>query len=317
VDHLPRSHRNSFTASSLDRAAAHRRDARWLAAREVASTTRYLPVWRLQSLFARSEPRPILLAPEIVRAEVPASATKTFLGVLGEKTFFSVDLAPDADPPRTLAERGTFHDLRQMAALLDRDLGAMLAYARAMAYWHVRHRYCGSCGSPTASQEGGHVRICTNADCGAQHFPRTDPAVIVLVRSGERGLFGRKASWPTGQYSVIAGFVEPGESIEDAVSREVREETGVELAEVVYQSSQPWPFPSSLMLAFGARAAGEAITVDRQELEDARWMTRDELRSGLQRGVLRLPPVVSVSYRLIEDWFDEKAPGALDRVVST
>jgi NAD+ diphosphatase len=282
-----------------------------LAARAADSEARYLPLWRLQSLFAGDPPQPVLLSPQALRAQVLDPAPATLLGVQGSETYFSIDLAPDEDPPRALAQMGAFHDLRQVAALLDRDAGTLLAYARAMAYWHQRHRFCGSCGSPTASREGGHVRVCTNDHCRQQQFPRTDPAVIVLVRCGARGLFGRKASWPAGQYSTIAGFVEPGESIEDAVAREVREETGVEIAQMQYHSSQPWPFPSSLMLAFTAQAAGEAITVDRTELEHARWLTRDELRAGLQSGALRLPPSVSVSYRLIEDWFDEGAPGAL------
>ena len=315
MDHLVRSQRNSFTASPFDRATDRRRDPDWLSARAEDSGTRYLPVWRLQSLFTGDPPQPVLLTPEALRTHVAAPAA-TLLGVRDSQAFFALDLVAEEDPPPALAQMGVFRDLRQVAPLLDRDLGTLLAYARAMAYWHQRHRFCGTCGSPTTSREGGHVRVCTNERCREQHFPRTDPAVIVLVSCGPRGLFGRKASWPAGQYSTIAGFVEPGESIEDAVAREVREETGVEVAQVAYHSSQPWPFPSSLMLAFTAQAAGDAITVDRTELEHARWLTREELRAGLRDGTLRLPPSVSVSYRLIEDWFDADTPGALRAAVA-
>ena len=177
-----------------------------------------------------------------------------------------------------LAELGQFQELRQVAALLDAPDAAILAHARAMAYWHQRHRFCGDCGSPTESREGGYVRVCSNAQCGQHHFPRSDPAIIVLVESGNRCLLGRKSSWPAGQYSTIAGFVEPGECIEGAVIREVSEETGVQVGEIHYQSSQPWPFPSSLMLGFRARAVESTIRVDQDELrrEDAQWFTREE-----------------------------------------
>ena len=165
-------------------------------------------------------------------------------------------------------------------------------------------RFCGNCGSQTAIREGGYMRVCTNDDCGQRHFPRMDPAIIVLVTCGERCLLGRKPVWPEGMYSTIAGFVEPGESIEDAVVREVREETGVEVAEMCYRSSQPWPFPTSLMLGFRARAKSEAIRVEQDELEDARWFTRAEMQEALDQDRLRLPPAISISRRLIEDWFD-------------
>jgi NAD+ diphosphatase len=146
--------------------------------------------------------------------------------------------------------------------------------------------------------------VCTNPRCGQHHFPRTDPAVIVLVTCGERCLLGRKSMWPEHMHSCVSGFVEPGETLEEAVIREVREETGVEIRSMYYHSSQPWPFPSSLMLGFTAEAANGDIRVDREELENARWFTREEMRQGLEEGTLRLPTPISVSFRLIEDWFD-------------
>ena len=153
---------------------------------------------------------------------------------------------------------------------------ALLAYARGLMYWHRRHRFCGVCGAATDSRGGGHVRRCRNADEPHEHFPRTDPAVIMLVTHddlegrGPAALLGRQSRWPDGMYSTLAGFVEPGESLEEAVAREVREETGVAVADVRYQASQPWPFPSSLMLGFRARAVTTGIDVDQRELQDAR-----------------------------------------------
>jgi NAD+ diphosphatase len=190
-------------------------------------------------------------------------------------------------------------------------MGALLAYARAMIYWERRHRFCGDCGHPTRSAEGGFVRTCTNAACGKSIFPRTDPAIIVLVQAGERCLLARQASWPPGRYSVIAGFVEPGESLEDAVKREVREETGIEVSEIYYQSSQPWPFPSSLMLGFVASAATTQFNLLDNELEHARWITRTELADEVRAGTLKLPPGLSISRRLIEAWFDAGEQGKL------
>jgi NAD+ diphosphatase len=318
MDHLQRSLRNTFAIGPIDRAADRRRDPAWLAAQERDEHSQFIPVWRSQNLFPISDaPRPVLLSPHQVRAHIPESTSSTLLGILECRPYFAIDLPSGDAAAARLAELGKFQDLRQLAALLDRETGALLAYARAMAYWHAQHRFCGLCGSPTFSTEGGHARVCCNDRCGEHHFPRTDPAVIVLVCCGEQALLGRKSVWPEGQYSTVAGFVEPGESIEAAVAREVWEETGIQIAGMDYRSSQPWPFPSSLMLAFRARAARRAIRVDQYELEHARWFTRDELRDGLTAGTLRLPPPVSVSFRLIEDWFDEGSLGALHDAPNT
>jgi NAD+ diphosphatase len=192
----------------------------------------------------------------------------------------------------------------------------MLAYAKAMTYWHRCHRFCGNCGSPTVSTQGGHLRVCTNPQCGQHHFPRTDPAIIVLVTSGERCLLGRQQIWPAGRYSIIAGFVEPGESLEAAVAREVREETGIAVEQVRYWASQPWPFPSSLMLGFRAEAASTSVQLRDGELEAARWLSREEIAIELRQGALRLPPEVSISYQLIESWFDAGGLRCLKHLVS-
>jgi NAD+ diphosphatase len=198
------------------------------------------------------------------------------------------------------ADSADFVELRGLK--LDHDRGAILAYARGMLHWHRQHRFCGICGSPTISAEAGHVRHCTNHDCGAHHFPRTDPAVIMLVHDGDRCLLGRQAKWPKGRFSTLAGFVEPGESLEDAVAREVLEETGIRIGDVAYHSSQPWPFPGSIMLGFSAEARSTEIQVDEREIETAHWFERGWLLDHRDDPDFHLPPADSISRRLIEDW---------------
>jgi NAD+ diphosphatase len=203
-----------------------------------------------------------------------------------------------------------FADLRQIGPRIERQEGALLALARAMMFWHSRHRYCGLCGSPTRSEEAGHVRRCTNALCSAMHFPRTDPAVIMLVTNGDRALMGRSKNFVPGMYSTLAGFVEPGESLEMAVAREVREETGIDIGPVHYHSSQPWPFPANIMLGFHAEALTTEITVDYGELEDARWYERNWLLSHVDDDSFRLPRLDSIARRLIGDWLHGNIEGA-------
>jgi NAD+ diphosphatase len=211
-----------------------------------------------------------------------------------------------AEPPAGMR----FEELRPLSSRVGQAEGALLAYARAITIWRSRHRFCGLCGAPTRADRAGHRVRCTDAACAHEIFPRIDPAIIVLVSDGDRALLGRQPSWPPGRFSTIAGFVEPGESLEDAVAREVREETGVEVVSVDYQSSQPWPFPSSLMLGFRAAAApGSAIRVS-GELEEARWFTRGEIAAG----AALLPPPHAISFQLIASWFDERSATPLARL---
>jgi NAD+ diphosphatase len=313
--HSTRSSRNGFAAQGIDRAHAQRRDPTWVAANLSDPKTRFVPLWRSRNLVAGSPFRAVFLSHEQVADLLPEATSVTLLGREEGRVYFGLGLpGREPTPPQELSRLGEFRDLREVAPLLSPLEGALLAHARALVYWHRRHRFCGDCGHPTEGAEAGHVRLCTNASCGRQHFPRTDPAIIVLVTSGERCLLGRQPSWPSGRYSTIAGFVEPGESLEAAVMREVREETGVFVREVHYQSSQPWPFPASLMLGFRAVAAGEEIHLGDDELEDARWFSRAELERGMKEGTFRLPGRISIAYRLIEDWFDEGSPGRLARI---
>jgi len=186
-----------------------------------------------------------------------------------------------------------------VGASLDEEQASIAAYARALFAWHRRHRFCSVCGAQTMPREGGHVRVCRNESCAAQHFPRTDPAVIMLVHDGEQCLLGRQRNWPKGLYSTLAGFVEPGETIEQAVAREVREESSVEVEDVRYFKSQPWPFPASLMIGFFARARTRAIVVDGEELEDAAWFDRAQLADPGAHGFV-IPPRYSLASKLID-----------------
>jgi NAD+ diphosphatase len=208
-----------------------------------------------------------------------------------------VDLPPDL----SLAPPGTeYQELRPLLPLQAADEAQLLTYARALLVWRSRHRHCGVCGAPTAPRNAGHMLQCTDESCQTQFFPRIDPAIIVLVTDGTLALLGRQASWPPGRYSALAGFVEPGESLEEAVAREVEEETGVHISPPRYFASQPWPFPASLMLGFHAHARAGQIRLD-GELEDARWFERRELQAS---PTILLPPAHTIARRLIEAWFE-------------
>jgi NAD+ diphosphatase len=206
----------------------------------------------------------------------------------------------ELEPERSvdLPSGATFEELRPLSPLLRGDEAGLLAYARALSIWKTRQRFCGVCSAPTLPERAGHVMRCTNEICQHEFFPRIDPAIIVLVTDGERALLGRQSTWPPGRYSTVAGFVEPGESLEDAVAREVMEETAVRVTSARYDSSQPWPFPSSLMIGFQATAEyGSPVQVS-GELEAAGWFTREQIESG----VALVPPSHSISYRLISTW---------------
>jgi len=300
---------NFYTNKTLDRAAHRREDQDWLSVRLRHPESRLLPVWGTQNFVTGGdEPQPAMLDMTMLEALAGDPGDALLLGVSGETAYFALDISHIEAPDDLveLASMGRFEDLRSVGPLLRPEQGSLMAYARGLVTWHQRHSFCGVCGHETDMVSAGHSRKCRNDACEAQHFPRTDPAVIMLVHDGERIILGRNPRIPAGMYSVLAGFVEPGESLEDTVRREVLEEVSVSVEDVHYHSSQPWPFPCSLMVGFTARATSFEVQPDPAELDDARWYSRAELRASPEDENFRLPRRDSIARRLIEDWLAEE-----------
>jgi NAD+ diphosphatase len=290
---------------ALDRAAQARKDADLLESLLDAEDTWLVPVWRNQALIdAADETRPLLVRAARAPALVESALELAWLGRLGNSACFALDIS-DAERPLELLPRGgpgRFADLRLAGNFMHpRDFG-VLAFARGILHWHRQHRFCGRCAAATRAREGGHVRECVS--CRTKHFPRTDPAVMVLAISGDSCLLARQPGFPAGMYSALAGFVEPGESVEECAVRETGEEVGVKISDLRYFRSQSWPFPQSLMLGFFARAESRELLLDHDELESARWVTREELREP--RG-FSYPPRVSLAHAMIRYFMEHGA----------
>jgi NAD+ diphosphatase len=297
-----------YTGAPLDRLSHRRADESWLAERLGAGETRIVPVWRSQSLVHAAEERALM--PTVAEAGdlLTAGRFVSLLGVRERIAYFSVDLSEHDDPYShpIIGEHGAFEDLRKVGPALAQHEGSILAQARGLMHWHARHGFCGVCGAPTVVVQAGYQRTCTNPSCRAEHFPRTDPAVIMLVHKDDMCLLARSRRFAiAGMYSTLAGFVEPGESLEEAVAREVLEEVGiiVDPANVTYWASQPWPFPASLMLGFHARAETTEIVLDLEEMEDAKWMNRIQMENPEAYGV-KFPRRDSIAYRLVRAWME-------------
>lgn len=301
---LEKSFNNTFVANGLEREHHRRKDPDWLERKLSDPESLFLPVRQSKVLVTNGEaPAPVFFSPSQL-GQYKQTEAGVFLGEREGRAYFAVELE-EADFG-AFEQAGKFKDLRAVAPLLSREDGAILAYAQALAYWHRRNRFCGVCGARNEIREAGHFLSCANPECGAAHFPRTDPAIIVLIERRGKCLLGRQQTWARGVYSVLAGFVEPGESTEGAVAREIFEEVGVRVTNIRYHSSQPWPFPCSLMLGFTAEARDDQITLGDSELEHARWFGRSELLEAVENGAVKLPTPVSISYRLIEEWLEQE-----------
>ena len=289
-----------YADGEFDRAAEWREDSDWLAARLAAPGSRIYPIWRHRFLFDGGG-LPVVLTPQSA-ASVADLAQTVLLGLIDEVAHFTLNVSSLSEEGLAANLEGTAHDLRDVAADLSHRTAAMLAFGRGMSVWHMDHEYCGRCGAATRMERAGHARRCLGQGCGRLHFPRTDPAVITLVIDGDRCLLARRATIDIPRFSTVAGFVEPGETLEDAVRREVAEEVGVTTGRVLYRASQPWPFPSSLMMGFWARALDPRIQVDGAEISEAAWFTRAEIDRAVAAEDIILPPGDSISRRLLEDW---------------
>lgn len=282
-----------YSSTGYDRAAERRLDEAFQARALRDPETRFLVMHGLKPLVSEDEAGPHTLFLDAAALAAFRPEAPVFLGLLEQRPVYAVDL-----DGAELAG-GTYLELRAVAAGLPPGEAGLLAFARALAHWRLRHRFCGACGGPMTTTMAGHARHCEA--CGFDTFPRTDPAVICLVVNGEHCLLGRSRHFAPGMYSTLAGFVEAGESLEQTVARELKEEVGIEVTAVRYRSSQPWPFPQSLMLGFRAEAPFIPPVIDPSEIEDARWFHKDELLDP-ERRLVRLPNPDSIARYLIEEW---------------
>lgn len=302
-----------FSGNPLDRAQHERRDAAWLAEQLASPRSRFLPFWKLSVLSDESESPALLWLDAGVRRYLDDSAPPLLLGMHDGVAHFAVDLSALEDPIATIGLEGArFAEARGLALRLPPGDAGILAHGRSLVDWHHRHRFCGVCGAPTSLREGGASRQCDA--CEANHFPRTDPVVIMVVWRGERCVLGRRATGPYNRHSCLAGYIDQGETIEEAVRREVKEEVGLDVDEVTYHSSQPWPFPSTLMIGCFAHATSDDIHVDEDEIDEARWFSRDELRAAIDAPGPHLgfavPERIAIAHHLIRAWVDSSiGPG--------
>ncbi len=312
--------RLALARGQLDRVAHRRGDTPWLKAAWADPRARVLVVQDGRAL-VRFGAGPAAGGEQAGDAGAQLVLVPTAQAPEGDRILLGTDAAGIAyfavlgPLPATSADKAGLREagLREAGALLgDRDAG-LLTHAVALANWHATHTHCPRCGAPTRLAAAGHTRVCPQDD--SEHFPRVDPAVIMLVLdSADRCLLARNRKWPPKRVSILAGFVEPGESVEQAVAREVREEVGIPVGELRYLGSQPWPLPQSLMLGFSARAAGDGqgalpIRVDDDEIAEARFYGRDDLRAAMESGEILLPPPVSIAHRIIEAWYGAPLPG--------
>ena len=295
-----------FAGNPLDRVSQRRQDAGWVASFLEDPATRVLPLHGLKPPVRHSSAATLdwqSVAPW--RPLIDNGNTLILLGIGDGRAFFALDAGSTEVPSD---DGSVLMDARMAAPMIDGGEAAILAEARSLIDWHDRHRFCAKCGTPSIVASGGWVRHCP--ECKAHHFPRVDPVVIMLAVRGERCLLGRGHRRPGARFSCLAGFMEPGETLEEAVRREVLEESGIQVGRVRYLASQPWPFPSSLMMGFLGEALTEEITIDPEELAEVRWFERDEVRAMVERsraddpipGLATLPPPLAIGHQIARRW---------------
>ena len=310
---------NTFAGLSLvlDRVAESRDESVWITEQARSPAARYLLLDAAGEAFLCRDSEALRWLDVNEREQWLGELRASLLGMAHERPHFLLVL----DNPARIDELETALDarrasLRRAGLQLPADEASLFAYAKGLSHWQRETRHCAHCGAPLLLVAAGHRAQCTNADCARLHFPRTDAAVIMLVEHDGACLLGRQAGWPPGRYSTLAGFIEPGEALEDAVRREVAEEAGVIVDEVHYHSSQPWPMPASLMVGFIATAASRQIRMRDDELEDARWFTPQQIVDGIADGSFVPSTPLSISYRLLEHWLQLRAGLQLDSLVA-
>jgi NAD+ diphosphatase len=307
IDRITRSRRNVFASVRLDRLAEFRDNPEWVERALQSDSACYVPLWRNRSLLADSDEGQVAVYLKPGEVDQPDTIqAPTLLGTDGKRYFFALSVN-DRQQEEILAAHpeARFLDLRLASVDMDSKHAGVLAYAKALHYWQYRHAFCGICGNTNRLESSGHKLVCSNEECGRQSFPRIDPAIIVLITHKNACLLGRNASWPPKRFSALAGFVEPGESLEDALVREVFEEAKVRLKSIRYVSSQPWPFPASAMCGFHAEAESRDCSAT-EEMEEVRWFTVEDLNTAISNDEVRLPPPVSIAFQLLADWYHQQ-----------
>lgn len=299
-----------FSGNPLNRASEKRTDSAFIEAKRHDASSLIFPMWRLQPFLLGAEKAapPLelgLVQPEIADAFGLDDAISIFLGLDDNRAIFALDISETSNPTKTgpLAGLGHFRDARAAGSMVSIRDAAIIAQAKALIDWHQRHGFCPKCGSPTKLMDAGYRRLCDQ--CKAEHFPRVDPVVIMLATHGEACLVGRGKIFPPGMFSALAGFVEPGETIEEAVRRELMEEASVKVDQVTYYATQPWPFPSSLMIGCFANAVSRDVKADETELAEVRWVERRvarELIEGKHVDGMMVPPPIAIAHHLIRTW---------------
>jgi len=296
-----------FAGNPLNRASEKRLEAHWIESRLRDPSSLIFPMWRLEPFLLGPENSapPIqlgLLKPGLADVLAGDGAPCIFLGLDGDRAVFALDISAAENPTKEgpLAGRGFFRDARAAGQMVSIKESAIIAQAKALIDWHQRHGFCPKCGAPTRLMDAGYRRLCDK--CNSEHFPRVDPVVIMLATDGDACLVGRGKLFPQGMFSALAGFIEPGETIEEAVRRELMEEASVQVGEVSYWANQPWPFPSSLMIGCFAKAESREVKVDQSELAEVRWIERRvarELIEGKRVDGIMVPPPIAIAHHLI------------------